>query len=400
MVLQGLNYIAPILVWPYLMAVLGAEQFGRISFAIAANQYLMMIVDFGFNFSATKKIAIAQGNQQSINQIFSETLAAKLLLLPISLLILLVIAFIPQFALYRELLFVLFGMVVSSVFTYNWLFQGLGKIRIISIVNCVTKLSILPLTFFFVKSESDTLTAAAIIGSTYMMTAVLSVALTARMHLATFTATTLKRIKSAIGDSMPVFVSIAATSIYTALFVVILAYFASPDEVGKYTAAEKLMRISCYLIWVPLSQAFFPKISQLSQTDPHAAKRLTRRLYSVLCVFMLGVAAILFFYTEPLVMLLGESYAGIGDIAKILAFVPLFVTLGGVAAQLGLLAQGGETEKREYRNIYIIAAAIAIVGIFLLVPIWKAVGAAVAVLIVEIWVFAGMNYRYKKPKAK
>lgn len=70
--LQGLNYVAPLIVYPYLMIVLGAEKFGYIGFSLAIIQYLMLIVDFGFNLSATKRIAIAQNNQSELNNIFQQ----------------------------------------------------------------------------------------------------------------------------------------------------------------------------------------------------------------------------------------------------------------------------------------------------------------------------------------
>ena len=39
--LQGLNYIAPLIVLPYLIVVLGAEKFGYIGFSLSVTQYLM-----------------------------------------------------------------------------------------------------------------------------------------------------------------------------------------------------------------------------------------------------------------------------------------------------------------------------------------------------------------------
>lgn len=56
--LQGVNYIAPLLVLPYLMVVLGAEKFGYIGFSLAITQYLMTIIDFGFNLRTTKRVAL------------------------------------------------------------------------------------------------------------------------------------------------------------------------------------------------------------------------------------------------------------------------------------------------------------------------------------------------------
>ena len=74
MALQGMNYVAPLIVFPYLMQTLGAEKFGYIGFSLSVTQYLMLIVDFGFNLTATKKIAIAKNNQAELNEIFSATL--------------------------------------------------------------------------------------------------------------------------------------------------------------------------------------------------------------------------------------------------------------------------------------------------------------------------------------
>jgi PST family polysaccharide transporter len=65
--LQGLNYVAPLLVLPYLMIKLGAEKFGYIGFSLSVCQYLMLIVDFGFNLSGTKRIALVQDNQDKLN---------------------------------------------------------------------------------------------------------------------------------------------------------------------------------------------------------------------------------------------------------------------------------------------------------------------------------------------
>lgn len=52
-VLQGLNYLIPLFVWPYIMAVLGAEGFGIVGFSLQLMQFMMIVVDFGFNLSAT-----------------------------------------------------------------------------------------------------------------------------------------------------------------------------------------------------------------------------------------------------------------------------------------------------------------------------------------------------------
>ena len=396
MILQGLNYLAPLLVWPYLMTVLGAEQFGCISFAIAANQYLMIIVDFGFNFSSTKEIALAKGSQESINRLFSETLVAKLLLLAGAFVLLLVIVAIPKFRIYAQTSLILFSMVVCSALTCVWLFQGLGKIRIVSIINCVSKIAILPLTFVLVRTSNDTLLAACILGGVYVVSAILSLLLIRLQRLARLVAITWSGIKAILKDSFPIFVSNAASSIYAMLFVVILGYFALPDEVGKYAAAEKLMRMACYAVWLPVSQAFFPKICQTAGHNRAETRRTLRRLFVIMTAAMLFIGGILFFFARPLSEWLGRDYVGFEPIAKILSIVPLFVAVGGVAGQLGLLTMGNERDKKHFQNIYLSAAGLSVVLTFALVPHFQAIGAGIALLLTECFVCVGMLVGFKK----
>lgn len=392
MALQGINYVAPLLVWPYLMVTLGAEKFGYIGFSQSINFYLVTLVEFGFNLITTKKIALAQGNQTEIDRIFSSTFLAKIGLTILAGLLLLGVMCVPKFAEYRATLAIFFAMVVANTLTFTWLFQGLGKIRTISIVNCVAKISILPLTFVFVKSPDDVLIAAAIQAAVYLVSAIATIIIAARKRLMNFVKTSLSESWHELKDSFPIFVSQAASSVYVTFFVLILGYFATADEVGRYAAAEKMMRIACNIIWIPISQAFFPRISQLSQSNRAAGIRLTKWLSVGIFGTMLCVGFIFFFFAEPLAIWLGKGYNGMGQIAQIIAFTPIFISLGGLFGQLGLLALGNESDKRHYRNVYIAAAIVAAILVVVLIPIWHATGAAVALIITEFCVFAGMSF--------
>jgi len=382
--LQGINYIAPLLVLPYLMMVLGAEKFGYISFALIVTQYLMLLVDFGFNFTATKRIALAKGNQAELNRIFTSTLYAKIGLLLASFLVLLAIAQVPQFEIYRQAMFVMFLVVVGNAFTFIWLFQGLGQIRFIAIFNAIAKLSILPLTFVFVKNPDDYLTAAFLQASVSIFAMLISIAYVIKKKWVKITSFVGKNVISDLKDSYPIFLSGAATSIYTASFGLMLGYFALAEAVGQYSAAERIMRGFCWLIFIPVSQAFFPKISALSQSDPNRAKKMIKKLAIFVGIAMLAVFFILFFLSDYLMLFLRDDFEGIDLLFKIMAIVPFFVALGGVFGQLGLLALGDERDKMNFQRVYLIAGVFALVSIFVSIPLWGTIGAAVSLLMTEI----------------
>ena len=398
MALQGLNYVAPLVVFPYLMIVLGAEKFGYIGFSLAVNQYLMLLVDFGFNLSATKKIALAKDNSEELNKIFTATLWAKIGLLLVSLLILIIFAFlIPRFQIYSTTLLIMFLMVVANTFSFVWLFQGIGKIRIISIINIISKFLILPLTFILVKSSNDYNIAAFIQSFVYILGSVITVVLLVQKKIISNWFIIIKRdIKEELKAAYPIFLSNAATSVYTALFVIILGYYSTPVEVGKYAAAEKIMRGFCFLIFTPVSQAFYPKISSLSISSPKIAMDLTKRILMIICGIMLILFVFLFFFSSPIMHFLGKDYTGTDSVFKIMSIAPLFIALGGVLGQFGLLAMGTEKDKKNFQKTYFIAAIVALITIFSLVPAYLAVGASIALLLTEITVFSGMFWYNRK----
>ena len=46
-------YIFPLLTIPYLARIIGTEGFGKIAFAAAVVSWIQIVVDWGFNYTAT-----------------------------------------------------------------------------------------------------------------------------------------------------------------------------------------------------------------------------------------------------------------------------------------------------------------------------------------------------------
>lgn len=382
-ILQGLTYVVPLLVLPYLMETLGPEKYGYIGFSVAAIQYMMLIVDFGFNQSATKRIALAKDNQEELNKIFSATVYAKLFLLTICFAIVVALSFVPQFKVYSSTLYVMFLTVVGQAFLFVFLFQGLGQIKWISIINAIAKISILPFTFLIVKHEDDYLLAALIQSMVSVVAAVISLIMVYKKHWVKLLPINTALIKNEIKESFPLFISTAATSMYTALFAVILGYVSNPYEVGLYTSSDRLIRALCYMLMVPVLQVFYPYISRLAVTNKEDAIQLFNKLL-IFSFASMSIFSILTFFGGPYaISFLREDFKDSGIILQIMSILPVAIGIGGVAGQFGLLAIGGQKEKIIFRNIYVIAAVVALISVTILSIYLGAEGAAIAIVIVE-----------------
>lgn len=382
--LQGINFVAPLLVLPYLMKVLGAECFGYIGFSLAACQYLQLVVDFGFNLSATKRIAVVRDRPDEVNRIFSATFYAKMCLLALSAVLLVLISLIPRFEVYRQTLYLLFISVIGNAFLFVFLFQGIGQIKWVSVGNAISKFALLPLTFVLVKGPDDVLIAAALQALVSVGAALFTLVLTWRNHWARLVPVGWAAVKTEMRESWPIFLSSAATNVYTACFALILAWYALPEDVGRYSAVDRVMRALCYAVLVPVLQAFYPKVSRLAATARAEAVRLSRQLIWVVLSGMLLVGAALFFGGPWVEYWLGKNYVGTGQLFRIDAFVPLFVGLGGVFGQLFLLALGGEADKRRFQNTYLAASCIALGSVLVLTPAFGMMGTAASLLLTEL----------------
>ncbi|MFS2224594.1 flippase [Pantoea sp. B65] len=394
--IQGMNYVLPLLTLPYLVRVLGPLGYGHLSFSLAIIQYFLLLTQYGFNFSATKRIAESNGNKNDISIIFFNVIYTKVFLCVAGFVILLLTSLVSgQLHDIQIVLIAAYIMVIGDVIFPVWLFQGQEKMGRIALSNIVAKFMTVPLIFIFVKTSNDIALAAFISGLTNLFSGLIGLYSVYKMGLIHWRKPNLNGIKHELSESWHYFLSSAAISLYTATTVVLLGFICGPVVVGYFTAADKIRQAVQGLI-NPVSQALYPRISALMKNNSVRAYTFLRKLLVIQGIGTLAVSVVLFVFSADIIHLLyGHQFQQSITVLSVLAWLPFIIGLSNIFGIQTLLTTG---HKVIFSRVLLMGGILNIIILIPLAWYYSGVGAAISVLSVETAIVFMMFIAIRKLK--
>lgn len=382
--IQVANYILPLLTLPYLGNVLGAEAFGHVMFAQAFVQYFITIVDYGFNFSATKEIALNKGDNLKVSEIFYAVIFLKALFFFISLVVLTVIVFaVDKFSSYRSIYFFTFAAVLGNVFFPAWLFQGLEKMKYITFFNVSSRIASTVFIFLFVHKPLDFIRVPVINAFAAIVPSVLSLWYLLRVFPLQFTIPRAVHLRYHLKRGWFIFLSSISSSLYSVSNTFFLGLLFGNVYAGYYSFAEKIIR-ACTSLFVPLNTALFPYISLKMRESPVAASALLRKIFfGILLITGVG-SVVIYFGSDLLPFVISKDLYPSISVLKILS--PLLLIIAGsnlIGFQI-LYTTGLDT---KFLVSVFIAGLLNLLLCFLLSPQFSYKAPAYSLLISEFFIF-------------
>ncbi|MDH3532218.1 MAG: oligosaccharide flippase family protein [Gammaproteobacteria bacterium] len=383
--LQTANYLIPLATLPYLIRVLGAEQYGAIAVAYAATFFMVLFVDAGFNTLAIRRLARPGIGLARIAEIYSATQIIKVAQCAAMFLVLCaLVLFVPEIGTAWQVYLATFPIVIGSLLFPTWLFQGLEIMHVTTLCSVGGRLLATIGIFACVDGPADVVTAALLQASAAAVSGLLSLPLVLRLLRGSTPVPRrrlLPELRRTLADARAFAPAEFATQAIDNAGVFILGLFAGHATVGIYAAIEKVARAAAGL-FQPLTKALFPALAgRWISRMPDAAAR--SRDWTWRIALLAAVVSIAMYALAPsgLELLFGADWAAHAQLLRVLAAWLAASIAATVLGQFWLLVRGF---RATYTTCMLKAAALQLPAAIVGAGLYGSLGLAFATVFAEL----------------
>lgn len=242
--LKLINAILPFVTLPYLIKVLGIQQYGAIVLGLSLIAYFQAVTDYGFNLSATREIANHRTSQKRLSYIYSKTMVTKFYLLVFSLGVLIPVIFlVPQFKedliVYLLMCLVLLGHTLFP----EWFFRGVEKMGYIAILNLIVKMSFTIGVFVFIKAPEDYWLYPFLLGVSYIVVTCVSHYIVIKNFNLNLVSINLTRVKQTLKTGFPLFINQFVPNLYNNTTNFLVGLVLGKSAAGYFGATRQVVMI-------------------------------------------------------------------------------------------------------------------------------------------------------------
>lgn len=370
---QILTIITPLITAPYLSRILGPENLGIFSFTESVAAYFVLFAMLGVSTYGQRSIAKVRDDRTNTNRVFCEVFYCHAIISILSLIIyvIYVISTNNEYFLYK-LVWIMY--VASAFFDITWLFLGLEDFKTSVTRNTIVKIVTVISIFVFVRDSNACIIYVFIYSFSYLISQIcLWTKIRKYVH---FVTVPISDIVKHFKPMLVLFVAVIATSVYRMMDKVMLGSMNLTGTLGCYEYADKIIRIPVGLI-TALGTVMLPRMTNLyAKKDYKTAEKYmeyTSEFVFVLCAALVfGMAAI---SEKFAVVYLGKDFIETGAMMKILAVSIILMGWNNLIRTQYLIPLG---KDKTYVTAVWVGAIANIVLNFLLIPQYKAYGAAIA----------------------
>ena len=395
--LQFFNMVVPLLTLPYITRILGSSVYGIFSIALNIVNYLVVVVEYGFPMSATRKVAI-DSNKELLNKTFTTVIIGRLLLLLLSILFSIVYIFFNRDNLQLVFSFaILLICLLGNCVQMNWLFQGMQDMKIISIINVVSRIISVTLIFCFVKTQKDLLLYSLLYSISPFLSGFIGIVVAKKKYALHFVNIKMLDVKNELKEGFYVFTTQLSSKVFGTIGITFLSFFASSSDVGVFSAIQKIPNIML-LLWMPIAQVIYPIASKKFMHNYFEGLAFVIRMQRIfLPLFVVLAGGVGVSGKFILNIAFGEEYSEFYYwLFPLLAWMVVAIVNNFIGIQTLL----GSGHDKEYGEAFQIGIILTVLINLLLTKTFMGFGAALAPVISEIVLNILLRIKLKKITAQ
>lgn len=366
----------------YISRVVGPEYVGYSATTSAVLLLVTRLADGGLTALASQRLA---RDDNRLDTLLTIMMPAKLLLsLLMVLCALAAVRLAPLDPKLRYFLMISLPMVLFETLAPSWVFVALGWINVASIVRIGQSLIYAASVFIFIHGQDDwkylpymTLINS---GATFLLSSLfLGHFRLYRLDRQLFSSGSyLHTVRVHYKEGFHFLKAELSSYVYTTSDRLILYYFTSPAVVGIYEAAYKVIN-PFYNINTVISPTMFRDLAQSFKQG--RLQPVMARYSFFMCLLTIPLGFFLLYFAHDVVHLLyGARFADSASSLTILGFVITFGFTSGIL----VIPFSAWNMSREYGNSILWGNILNTILNFTLIPLWGAVGAAVATLAAKL----------------
>lgn len=391
----GTQMLFPLITFPYVCRVIGAEGIGQVNFFNSIISYISLFTCLGIPMYAIREIARVRDDVVKMNRIAVEVLILHSMLTLFGYAIVVILClFVQQIQVNIPLFLILSLAIFFTAIGCEWFYQGIEDFKYITIRGLVVKTISLILLFVFVRSKTDLL-----YYGCYMVLGVLGgnifnfIRLRKYIHYENILFSNL-HIKRHIKPVLKVFSFSVVTSIYLQLNTVLLGFLKNALAVGYFTAATKVMQMLLQMSSC-LGAVMMPRASHLiAENKEKEFNSLIQKSYDfTLAIAMPMTVGLIFCAPILITTLCGVKFANSILPSQIIAPIILMVAISNVLGIQVLFPKG------KINLVTFCCGIGAVADLFFnicLIPYFSYIGTSIAYLAAEVVTVVSMFFIGKK----
>jgi PST family polysaccharide transporter len=337
--LRVITLIVPLLTFPYLIRVLGSENYGLVMWSWSIITFFTLFINFGFNLSVTKYISIHRDDKDKLSEIVSTAIATRLFLFFIALIIFLVLVeLVPKMHENRVLFYLFFGLTIGETLMPIWYFQGIEKMKYTAIITSTVKILFTVLVFWVIKEKSDYMKVPILYAVASIASALIAYSIILFRDRVTLRKPTIKNMKFYIKDSVALFLSDSLFVVQGNITILFIEHYLGLSAVAYFDLLQKFINILITPFHI-LAKVLYPHIARVRDFV------LLKRVIFFSTILSISLVIVIYILKYNIILLLfGKENS---DLELLISLFSIAVIFSNISSLLGknLLVVLGRNNK-------------------------------------------------------